>query len=65
MFMVNACGLERVPDSDLDLLLIPENLHSETSFLEKTAEKANVGPARDLARQAVKFLVVELYCIRG
>ena len=39
--MVNACGLERIPDNDLDLLIIPENLHSEASFLAETAEKAN------------------------
>ena len=39
--MVNACGLERIPDSDLELLLAPENLHSEASFLAETAEKAN------------------------
>ena len=72
--MVNACGLERIPDSDLDLLFIPENLHSEASFLAETAEKANAlaphlavfeSVARDLARRAVKFLVVELYCKEG
>ena len=72
--MVNACGLERIPDSDLDLLFIPENLRSEASFLAETAEKANAlaphlavfeSVARDLARRAVKFLVVELYCKEG
>ena len=72
--MVNAYGLERIPDSDLDLLFIPENLHSEASFLAETAETANAlaprlavfeSVARDLARRAVKFLVVELYCKEG
>ena len=46
----------------------PENLHSEASFLAETAEKAKAvfeSVARDLARRAVKFLVVELYCKEG
>ena len=72
--MVNACGLERIPDSDIDLLIIPENLHSKASFLAETAEKANAlaphlavfeSMARDLARGAVKLLVVERYCKVG
>ena len=67
--MVTACGLERIPDSDIDLLIAPANLHSEASFLAETAEKANAlaphlvvfeSVARDLACG-----VVELYCKEG
>ena len=58
----------------LTYFITPESLQSEASFLAETAEKANAlaphlaqfeSVARDLARGAVKFLVVELYCKEG
>ncbi|CAE7039615.1 unnamed protein product [Symbiodinium sp. CCMP2592] len=71
--LLEACGLERICEEDLQTLCVPEQLRERVEELENLHEKLEELPenllkyrpvAVDLAMGVVPLLVVELFCAR-